>query len=284
MGSHQRTSSVTIIMSNLKAIINGNIINKEEAVLHINDLSIERGYGIFDYFKTVNNVPVFWEDSLDRFFQSAQAMRLTVDSTREALKESILQLMQLNNIPDAGIKLLLTGGYSADGYSMGKPNLIITQQVQKRNEAAEQNGLRLITHEHQRQLPAVKTIDYLMGILIQPLVKEKNADDVLYHQNGCISECPRSNIFIVTKDDQLITPHKNVLHGVTRKQILTIAQKQFTTIEADISLDDLYQAKEIFISSTSKNITTIVSVDDKIFSIGKITRQLQSQLSRLIYG
>jgi D-alanine transaminase/branched-chain amino acid aminotransferase len=271
-------------MSTLKAIINGNIINKEEAVLHINDLSIERGYGIFDYFKTVNGIPVFWEESLDRFFHSAQAMRLTVDYDRDALKESILQLMQLNNIPDAGIKLLLTGGYSADGYSMGKPNLIITQQVQKRNETAEQNGLRLITHEHQRQLPTVKTIDYLMGILTQPLVKEKNADDVLYHQNGCISECPRSNIFIVTKEDRIITPEKNVLHGVTRKQILAIAQTEFETITSDISLDDLYQAKEIFISSTSKNITPIVAVNDKTFAIGNITRHLQAQLNHKIYG
>ena len=138
-------------MSDLKVILNGSIINKLDAVLHISDLSIERAYAVFDYFKTVNGKPIFWEDNLDRFYYSAKCMRLEIAQSREKLKELILQLMIANKIADSGIKLLLTGGYSSDGYSIAKPNLIITQQTQKRNEAAELNGLKLATYEYQRQ-------------------------------------------------------------------------------------------------------------------------------------
>ncbi len=273
-------------MSDLKAIINGSIVNKADAVLHINDLSIERAYAVFDYFKTVNRVPIFWDDNLDRFFYSAQSMRLQIDYSREQIKDLILQLMNENNIADSGIKLLLTGGYSQDGYSIAKSNLIITQQIQKRNEAAEKNGLRLVTYEHQRQLPAVKTIDYLMGILTQPYAKEKNADDVLFKQNSFITESPRSNIFIVTKDETIITPEKNILYGITRKHVLKIAAEQFKTLTQDVTIDDLYNAKEVFITSTSKNITPISSVDEISFCSvpGNITKQLQLQLNKIIYG
>ena len=273
-------------MTDLKAIINGSLINKQDAVLHINDLSIERGYAVFDYFKTVNSKPIFWEDNLDRFFYSAKCMRLEIEQSREELKNLILQLMNANNIADSGIKLLLTGGYSSDGYSIAKPNLIITQQSQKRNEAAEMNGLRLVTYEYQRQLPHVKTIDYLMGILTQPYVKEKNADDVLYKQNGCITECPRSNIFIVTKDERILTPEKNVLHGITRKHVLQIASTGFKTETRDISVEELHNAREVFVTSTSKNITPILSTDKITYSsvTGTITKYLQSKLNKLIYG
>jgi len=273
-------------MNDLKVIINGSILNKRDAVLHINDLSIERGYAVFDYFKTVNGKPIFWEDNLDRFFYSAKCMRLEIEQSREELKILILQLMNENNIADSGIKLLLTGGYSSDGYSISKPNLIITQQTQKRNEAAEMNGIRLVTYEHQRQLPHVKTIDYLMGILTQPYVKEKNADDVLYKQNGFITECPRSNIFIVTKDERIITPEKNVLHGITRKHVLQIAAQEFKTETKDITVDELYNAAEVFVTSTSKNITPILSADEIEYGsvTGTITKRLQLKLNKLIYG
>jgi len=164
--------------------------------------------------------------------------------------------------------------------------LIITQQTQKRNEAAEMNGIRLVTYEHQRQLPHVKTIDYLMGILTQPYVKEKNADDVLYKQNGFITECPRSNIFIVTKDERIITPEKNVLHGITRKHVLQIAAQEFKTETKDITVDELYNAAEVFVTSTSKNITPILSADEIEYGsvTGTITKRLQLKLNKLIYG
>ncbi len=272
-------------MNDLKVIINGSIINKRDAVLHISDLSIERGYAVFDYFKTVNGKPIFWEDNLDRFFYSANCMRLKIEESREELKELILQLMNANKIADSGIKLLLTGGYSNDGYSISKPNLIITQQQQKRNEAAELNGLRLATYEYQRQLPHVKTIDYLMGILTQPYVKEKKADDILYKQNDTITECPRSNIFIVTKDERILTPEKNVLHGITRKHVLQIAAKEFKIETREITVDELYNAQEVFVTSTSKNITPILSVDEISYrpALGRITRYLQLKLNRMIY-
>lgn len=273
-------------MNDLKVIINGLLVNANDAALNINDLSIERGYGIFDFFKTVNRKPVFLEDYFDRFYHSAEMMRLEVAYSRDELKVLLLKIMAANNLPNSGIKILLTGGYSPDGYSIVKPNLIITQHALKRNEELEKKGLTLVTYEHHRQLATVKTIDYLMGILTVPYAKERGANDVLYRKDGIISECPRANIFIVTKDERLLTPGGDILQGITRKHILEMVKDKFETEVRDITLEEVYNAKEVFITSTTKNITPVLSVDDTVYDLepGVITQQLQAQLNTIIYG
>ncbi len=266
-------------MSYIYAVINGDFILKEEATILISDLSIQRGYGIFDYFRTVNNSPVFLEDHLDRFYRSASGMNLAATVDRDQLKEIIQQLMDKNNIPDSGIRLTLTGGYSEDGYSLATPNLLITQTPFTFNKENFNKGIRLITFDHQRQLPQVKTIDYVMAIHLQPFIKENNADDVLYHNNGAICECPRSNFFIVTKNNEVVTPAKNILEGITRKKILDFTE--FDCKEADISLEDIKNAREAFVTSTTKNVLPVLLIDGSIIGNGKpgkVTAEIYEKL------
>ena len=101
-------------------------------------------------------------------------MRLMIQLSREELKDIIYQLIQKNQLPDGGIRLTLTGGYSTDGYEIASPNLIISQHpLQKPSKELFQQGLKLITYPFQRQLAHVKTIDYLMAIWLQPVLKKK---------------------------------------------------------------------------------------------------------------
>ncbi len=267
-------------MTETYSIINGDFVPKEESKILISDLSVQRGYGIFDFFLTINNQPVFLDDHLDRFFYSASQMRLERDLNREELKALIHTLIEKNGIPDSGIRITLTGGYSEDGYNLGKPNLLITQNAFSLNIANK--GISLITHEHQRQLPFVKTIDYLMAIRLQSLIKEKNADDVLYYNEEEITECPRSNFFIVNSKDEILTPSKNILKGITRKKILELSG--FTFLEVPVTLNDLAMAKEAFVSSTTKNILPVLEVDGKPVGNGKpgnITKALLGKLLEL---
>ena len=254
-------------MINEYAIINGEFILREDAKILVSDLSIQRGYGIFDYFRTINNQPVFLEDHLDRFFYSVSQMNLRPDTDRDQIVNLIQQLIKKNNIPDSGIRITLTGGYSEDNYSISKPNLLITQNAFTFNKEMFNKGIRLITYDHQRQLPHIKTIDYLMAIRLQPFIKEKDADDVLYYEQTEIRECPRSNFFIVNKNNEVITPSKNILKGITRKKILDLPG--FSIKEATIKLTDIENAKEAFITSTTKNVLPVLKIDGKIIGDGK---------------
>ena len=254
-------------MNSVYSNINGEFVVKSEASILISDLAIQRGYGIFDFFRTIKNELVFLDEHLSRFYFSASEMFMEPGYTREELKELIKNLIEKNNIADSGIRLTLTGGYSEDGYTPAKPNLLITQSAFSFNRDNFNKGIKLITFQHQRQLPHVKTIDYIMAIHLQKLIKEKGAQDVLYYNDNEITECPRANIFFINKKDEVVTPSKNILSGITRKKILEFPE--FKAIESSIKLSDVPDFREVFICSTTKNVLPVLEINGKAVGDGK---------------
>ncbi|MBB6611115.1 aminotransferase class IV [Pontibacter sp. Tf4] len=272
-------------MQTLQAYIHGLLQPYNQATLHISDLAIQRGYGIFDFFKVTEGKPMFLDDYLARFYRSAERMEMVVPIDEAALRDTIAQLIKANNLPLSGVKIILTGGYSSNGYDPEKPNLILTEQpLTLPDQTIVNNGIKVITHSHVRELPTIKTINYAMGIRLIREIRAAGAADALYHQNGIVSEFPRCNFFIVTKDETIVTPAENVLPGVTRKNVLQLAARKYKTEERTITIADIAQAREAFLTSTTKRILPIVQVDDKIIGTGKpgeITKELLADLIEL---
>lgn len=263
-------------------LINGAFIPAEQAVLNVSDLAIQRGYGIFDFFRTVKGRPVFLDDHLDRFEHSASRMRLSIGKDRNQLKSLLLELIGKNDFADSGVRITVTGGYSPDAYSIATPNLVVTQRPLTINADWVAHGIRLVSHPHQRQFPDVKTIDYLMAVWLQPFVQEHQADDVLYHHDGIVSECPRSNFFIVTRNEKIVTPADHILKGIVRKHVLQLAPARFAAEEGSVRLEDIRQAREAFVTSTTKGVMPVVQFDGHPIADGqpgKITRWLGEQFN-----
>jgi D-alanine transaminase/branched-chain amino acid aminotransferase len=270
----------------LYSSVNGKIVPANEAVLQVNDIAIQRGYGVFDFFKVVNGRPVFLEDHLDRLYRSMDALHLSIQENRTILKREIELLIEKNVLPECGVRITITGGYAPDGYAVVEPNRIITVQPLQLVRTLG-SGIALMTYEHQRQLPGVKTIDYLMAVSLQGLMQSKGAQDILYHTHGVVSECPRANFFIVNKEGVLQTPLNNILEGVTRKKILEIAKMQELPAEVTmLTLDDVFNAEEAFITSTTKHILPVLQIDEKKIgsgTTGRLTRQLSESLIRRVF-
>jgi len=252
----------------MTAYIQNKFVNNEEALLHVSDLSMQRGYGVFDFLRTVQAKPLFIDAHLDRFFNSATAMHLTVAHSKDDLKTIIAQLIEQSQLKEAGIRLMLTGGYSPDTYHTTTPNLVITcNPVKTADDAMFQKGITAITYEHQRELPHVKSINYLTAVWLQPLLKEMGADDVLYHSSGVISEFPRANVFAVI-NNTLVSPARNMLKGITRKQVLTIASNLLPVEERDLHLDELKHSSELFLTSTTRRIMPVLKINDQTIGNG----------------
>lgn len=266
----------------MHVFLNDQFIEAENASLHISDLAIQRGYGIFDFFKVRNNVPLYVEDHLDRFLQSASIMQLSSPYTKDKLLTIISDLIKKNNIPNSGIRMILTGGYSPDAYQPVNPNFIVMQNALAWDDSPSPKVVSIITHEFVREIPLAKTINYTMGIWLQREVKKHDADDVLYHVNGVVTEFPRCNFFIVTKDNLLVTPEKNVLKGVTRKNILANANALLPVKESPITLQDIRNAKEAFLTSTTKRIQAVVKIDGHTVGDGKPGELTTTLLNMLI--
>ena len=269
----------------LQAYIHGRIQPLADAYLHISDLAIQRGYGIFDFLKVSQGKPAFMEDYLSRFYESARLMELPVPLSRKELTAVIHELIRVNNLPLSGIKMILTGGYSSNGYDPESPNLIITEQpLTLPDPALVEKGISIITHDYVREIPRAKTINYATGIRLLSKIKAAGAADVLYQQNGIVTEFPRCNFFIVTQDDIVVTPADNVLLGITRKNVLALARQKYRTEERAVTLADIARAKEAFLTSTTKRILPIVQVDDQVIGNGKpgeVTRTLLADLIAL---
>jgi branched-chain amino acid aminotransferase len=267
------------------AWINGDFVESSQASLGVEDLAVQRGYGVFDFFRCKGGVPFLLTSYLERFYNSADCLNLKVPMDRSVLKNIIAQFIQKNQLKNEGVKMILTGGYALDRYTPQKPNLIISShQITPPGPDKYKRGFRVMSYSYQRELPSCKSINYLQGIKLIPTLAEKRYDDVLYHSDGSITEFPRSNVFIVDAQNRLATPAKDMLHGITRKLILHLAKDQYSPQERDISLSELKDANEVFLTSTTKRIMPICEVDGIPIGTGRpgpISRHLASVLDDL---
>ena len=253
----------------MNCYLNGEFLPLERANLHVSDLSVQRGYGIFDFFRVKDFVPLYIEDYLDRFYRSAGVMRLQYPASRDELRGVIHELIRLNQMPEAGMKIILTGGYSPDAYTPVKGNLLVSQHPLVLPSGSQvKQGISIITFPYRRDIPEVKTINYIMGVWLQQQVKEANAYDVLYHLDNVVTEFPRCNFFLVTRDGRVVTPDQHILHGITRMRVLELARKEFPVEVRAVKLSEVFEAAEAFLTSTTKGVLPIVCVDDRVIGTG----------------
>ena len=257
----------------------------ESAGVPVTDLLVQRGYGIFDFLRVAKDKPLFIEDHLDRLFHSANIMRLNITQTRADIKNIVADLIQKNNMPYSGIRMIIAGGDAPDGYTIEQPHLIIIQApLAEPSLTLPSTGITLASYPYQRQIPEVKTTDYLMAVWLQPWMKQQGADDILYHHTGLISECPRSNFFIVNKQGVLVTAASNMLKGITRKNIIAVCKAHHIPIEIrDLNLNELSDAREAFITSSTKRIIPVHQIDQITFNINpdSLTSQIYTHLVAL---
>jgi D-alanine transaminase/branched-chain amino acid aminotransferase len=274
-------SSTIIYRESMKEVnyFNGEIVAAEETKIHISDLAFLRGYGIFDFLRAINGQPVFIEDHLDRFETAAKIMGLTIPESRETLREIIAEIIRLNPNELLGIKMILTGGYSPDGFTPAeKSNFLVTAKPFVFSDPAL--GQKLMSYEYQREIPEVKTLSYIPPIKMLPKLRAMQADDFLYFKDGLISESSRSNVFIVRKQN-VITPKTGILPGITRKYVMKACQGIFELEERDVTLAETVTADEVFITSSNQRIVPVIQIDNQVINDGQpgvITKKLQSLL------
>lgn len=244
----------------------GQIIPTESATIHPADIGLIRGYGIFDFFRTVNYKPLFLEDYLDRFTSSAEKTYLPLDYSREELKKIISELIQKNDLKTGGLRMVLSGGVSENHFSPAKGKLFIfAESLMFPTQQKYEEGIKLLALEHIRAIAEIKTTNYALPVWHSVHWKNTGAEDVLYHQDGQVSESSRSNFFIV-KDGIISTPDRHILMGITRKHIMKLAGNVHIR---PVSFEETLEADEAFISSTTKILLPVTKIDDHKIGTGK---------------
>ncbi len=257
--------------------LNGEILPAAKATLRITDLALLRGFGIFDFMRTHRKKPFLIERYLDRFFKSARLIDLEVPFQREYIQDLIGKLLDENQIYEAGIRMVLTGGYSENGYTPSNPNFfILIEKINFPPDEYYEHGVKLYFYHHQRELSQIKSINYISPIALRSKIQSSQAYDVLYYFNDQVLEVSRSNFFIV-RDGKIITPDTNILLGITRASVIEQAKKHYKVEERVITAAELWQADEAFMTGTTKKVLPVNQVGEKIIgngTPGPITRHL----------
>ena len=154
--------------------LNDAVIKKEKAFLHVSDLSIHRGFGIFDFFKLKERENPWIEHYLNRFYNSLKFAHIPFKYSRSELKSMMIDLFDKNGLETGYIKLVCTGGYSPDGYSPPDESnfMMFTFPLSIFPNKPEGEGYNLITTEFIRPNPIVKSTNYFNSVMHFARMKE----------------------------------------------------------------------------------------------------------------
>ena len=257
---------------------NGNYVPKDEIKLSIDDVGILRGYGVFEFMQAQGRIAVFAEEHIGRLMDSASAMNMTLPFGEDEFQSIIQAVLMKNQLEASSIKIIVTGGNTSDGFSPGYPTVIVLNMpLQLPPDDHYENGVSLMTYNYARDYPTVKSTYYAKALSLQKIWQKDNHIDVLYHDGTFVSEVSRSNVFFL-KGGKLITNEEGILNGITRRSVIKTA-KQFIEVELrPIKLSELYEAEEVFITSTTKMVMPVVRIDDQKIGNGKVGEQTREMM------
>ncbi len=270
--------------------INGTWVQAEDLTLSVFDLTILRGYGVFDFVRSHNRNFVWLKDHLDRFFESAKAFQLPMPCSRKELEDIFEDALKKNPDQDIYVRVLLTGGISEDTLSPGRDNslILIINYCKPIDSDIYDRGVAFATFSAPRQLPRIKSTNYTTSLYARNKLKHTGIMDVLLigtEKDPTVYEAAVNNVFFIKSGVVMTAPTDNVLGGIMRqKAILALQAMHIPVNETFIHLSDIKDMDECFATNSSLLAYPVTRIDDITISdgCGPITREVLKAIRRMI--
>ncbi len=142
-------------------------------------------------------------------------------------------------------------------------------------------GIKTVTHVHERDIPLAKSTSYIPATLALKQAKAQGAVEAIYVDRfQHVLEGATSNLFAFF-GNKLVTPEKGILHGITRNLVLSLAKDKFPVEKRDISLTEILNADEVFITGTNKAIVPVVQIDETTIGNGLPGNHTKTLMAKL---
>jgi branched-chain amino acid aminotransferase len=283
----------------MKVWIDGRLVDKAEAKVSVYDHGLLYGDGVFEGIRAYHGKIFECEAHLDRLYQSAKAIRLTIPLSRDQVRAAMEETMKVNNFTDCYIRLVVTRGVGSLGLSptrCERPSVfVITDLLELYPREMYENGMAVITasviRNHPNAIsPRVKSLNYLNNILAKLEAIDAGVPEaIMLNSEGNVAECTADNIFIV-RSGQVETPqtHDGVLEGVTRRVMIGLcASLGVPCVQKTLQRHDLYVAEECFLTGTGAEIIAVTKIDNRVIGAGTpgpVTRKLTEAFHRFTRG
>ncbi|MEM1515888.1 MAG: branched-chain-amino-acid transaminase [Thermoproteota archaeon] len=283
---------------NLLVYINGEFYSKNEAKISVFDHGFLYGDGVFEGIRAYNGIVFKLKEHIDRLYESAHSIILNIPMTKEEMMNAVLEVLRRNNLRDAYIRLIVTrgvGDLGLDPRKCSKPSVIIIAVPALRlySEEKRREGIRVIMSWVRRDpvdttSHEIKSLNYLNSILAKIEANNVGADEaIILDRSGFVCEATGENIFIV-KDGKIYTPPRSsgALPGVTASVVKKIAAKLgYEVIEKNITVIELFNADEAFLTGTGAEIMPIKEVNGRKIGkgmIGPITERIWEEFMKIV--
>jgi len=274
--------------------LNGALIPLSQARISALDYGFLCGFGLFETMRAYRGRVFRLDSHLSRLADSARVLGLTIEVLE--LKGAVMSIIKANRLSEARIRITVSigeGGMTPDTSLCVKPTvLVLAERYQPYPRQVYQKGFSAVVstiHRNSRSLlSGLKSTSFLESILVRQEARVAGADEAIcLNEKDFLSEASMSNIFLVA-DDILKTPGKGsgVLPGITRQTVLELAHKLgIGALECDIKLDELFQAREAFLTSSLIEVMPLTAIDGKLIGSGKpgsVTKRLMIAYKGLV--
>jgi len=283
--------------------VDGELVPAADASVSVRDRGFLYGDAVFETVRVYGGEPFRWDDHADRLARSAEALSLDHGLSAAELGERVDETLRANDLADAAVRLSITRGVQSGGVTPDPevdPTVVIQVEPLPRggvdSEPVRDGPATLQTVKTRRvpdaAIPAtVKTHNYVNGVLARLELRVSDADEaVMLDDEGHLAEGATSNLFFVD-GDALCTPSLDgpVLPGITREEVIDIAGEEGMPVtEGSFTPEDLRNAREAFVTSTTREIRPVGTVDGIDVGGGPVTTLLRrlydARVERECYG
>jgi branched-chain amino acid aminotransferase len=253
---------------------NGHLIPVAQAQVSVANIEYAYGFGVYETLRVVGGRPRFLAEHLARLAKSAQLIGLEHALTLEQLENWITQLLQAETIDVCNVKILLIGGRTAADAQL----YILPLAPLFPDRKLYRDGVATITQHFERPWPQAKTLSMLGSYLAYRQARLAQCyDALLINRQGAITEGTRTNFLALQGRTVVSPPFSEVLDGVVRRHVLTVAAEAgFTYREEPIMANVLEQYDGFFLTSTSTKIMPISRIDDRTMAIPAALTELMA--------
>lgn len=256
--------------------LNGKFLPIEQATVPVLDRGFIFGDGVYELIPVYSRAPFRMDEHLARLEKSLGAVRIKNPYPREKWREIIVQLIAKQPWNDQGVYLQVTRGVAKRDHAFPagvEPTVFMmcNPLVNPPKDLVEKGAAAVSAVDYRWHRCDIKSISLIGNCLLRQVSADAGAVETILFRDGKLTEASASNVF-VAKNGVLLSPPKSnlILPGITYDVVVEIAQATKIALEfRDVTEAEVRAADEVWVTSSSKEILAIVTLDGKPVGSGK---------------
>lgn len=270
---------------------NGKVKEATEASLFPGQLGLLSGWGVFTTLRVADGALFAWERHWARMSRDAQLLNVEMPREPVQVEQDLLRLVELNQAPNCTMRLVVVrnSGGLWEGPASGRASDAIALTADSKRWG---KSVRLGIQPHARHAASdftrAKVLSWAHNLRWAERAQEQGFDEViLLNEFGRVAECTSANVFAVFGQEVATPPlSEGCLPGITREVLLEAGRLTGVQMaERELTVDELYGADEVFITSTTRGILPVTEIAGRALAAGsgvceRLSRTFQEFVDR----